>query len=81
MTEPVTREAFVPAIRGLPELRITEVVLQTTRWQEMKNPRGIAIDPDQFLAKLRSGVPQAELIRITGAATGAVVAPASGGHR
>jgi hypothetical protein len=31
MTEPVTRAAFVPATRGLPELRITEVVLQTTR--------------------------------------------------
>jgi hypothetical protein len=28
-----------------------------------------------------NGVPQAELIRITGAATGAVVAPASGRHR
>ena len=37
MTEPMTRQAFVQATRDLPELRITEVVLQTTRWQEMKD--------------------------------------------
>ena len=37
MADPVAREVFVQATRGLPELRITEVVLQTTRWQEMKD--------------------------------------------
>lgn len=36
-TAPVGREAFVAATRGLPELRITEVVLQTARWEEMKD--------------------------------------------
>jgi len=29
-----------------------------------KNPRSVAIDPDQFVAKFRSGVPQADLVRI-----------------
>jgi catechol 2,3-dioxygenase-like lactoylglutathione lyase family enzyme len=37
MTHPVPRETFVQATRDLPELRITEVVLQTARWQEMKD--------------------------------------------
>jgi catechol 2,3-dioxygenase-like lactoylglutathione lyase family enzyme len=37
MTQPVTHETFVQATRDLPELRITEVVLQTARWQEMKD--------------------------------------------
>lgn len=37
MTEPIGRETFVSATRDLPELRISEVVLQTTRWQEMKD--------------------------------------------
>jgi catechol 2,3-dioxygenase-like lactoylglutathione lyase family enzyme len=37
MTQSVTRETFVQATRDLPELRITEVVLQTARWQEMKD--------------------------------------------
>jgi catechol 2,3-dioxygenase-like lactoylglutathione lyase family enzyme len=37
MTQPATRERFVQATRDLPELRITEVVLQTARWQEMKD--------------------------------------------
>ncbi len=37
MTQPVSREAFVQATRDLPELRISEVVLQTARWQEMKD--------------------------------------------
>jgi catechol 2,3-dioxygenase-like lactoylglutathione lyase family enzyme len=30
-----------------------------------RNPRGVAIDPDDFLARLRSGVPQEELVRIS----------------
>ena len=29
-----------------------------------RNPRGIAIDPDEFVAQFRSGMPQAELVRI-----------------
>jgi catechol 2,3-dioxygenase-like lactoylglutathione lyase family enzyme len=37
MTQPVARETFVQATRNLPELRMTEVVLQTARWQEMKD--------------------------------------------
>jgi catechol-2,3-dioxygenase len=37
MTHSVPRETFVQATRDLPELRITEVVLQTARWQEMKD--------------------------------------------
>ena len=37
MTQPVTRDELVQATRDLPELRITEVVLQTARWQEMKD--------------------------------------------
>jgi catechol 2,3-dioxygenase-like lactoylglutathione lyase family enzyme len=37
MTQSITREAFVQATRELPELRISEVVLQTARWQEMKD--------------------------------------------
>jgi catechol 2,3-dioxygenase-like lactoylglutathione lyase family enzyme len=37
MTQSVTRGTFVQATRDLPELRITEVVLQTARWQEMKD--------------------------------------------
>ena len=37
MSDPVGREAFLAATRGLPELRITEVVLQTARWQEMRD--------------------------------------------
>jgi catechol 2,3-dioxygenase-like lactoylglutathione lyase family enzyme len=37
MTQSVTRETFVQATQDLPELRITEVVLQTARWQEMKD--------------------------------------------
>ena len=37
MTPHATRERLVQATRDLPELRITEVVLQTARWQEMKD--------------------------------------------
>ena len=37
MTHSVPRETFVQATRDLPELQIPEVVLQTARWQEMKN--------------------------------------------
>jgi catechol 2,3-dioxygenase-like lactoylglutathione lyase family enzyme len=37
MMHSVPRETFVQATRDLPELRITEVVLQTARWQEMKD--------------------------------------------
>jgi hypothetical protein len=37
MTPSVPRETFVQATRDLPEVRITEVVLQTARWQEMKD--------------------------------------------
>jgi catechol-2,3-dioxygenase len=37
MTPAVPREMLVQATRDLPELRITEVVLQTARWQEMKD--------------------------------------------
>src|SRR5262249_40910300 len=37
MTQSITRETFVQATRDLPELRIAEVVLQTARWQEMKD--------------------------------------------
>jgi len=29
-----------------------------------RNPRGIAIDPDDFVTKFRSGMPQAELVHI-----------------
>jgi hypothetical protein len=29
-----------------------------------RNPRGVAIDPDEFVARFRSGVPQADLVRI-----------------
>jgi len=37
--------------------------LQTESFR--RNPRGVAIDPDQFVAKFRSGVPQADLVRIS----------------
>ena len=37
MVHAVPRETFVQATRDLPELQITEVVLQTARWQEMKD--------------------------------------------
>jgi catechol 2,3-dioxygenase-like lactoylglutathione lyase family enzyme len=37
MTHAVPRETLVQATRDLPEMRITEVVLQTARWQEMKD--------------------------------------------
>jgi catechol 2,3-dioxygenase-like lactoylglutathione lyase family enzyme len=37
MTHSVPRKTFVQATRDLPELQITEVVLQTARWQEMKD--------------------------------------------
>jgi catechol-2,3-dioxygenase len=37
MTPAITREAFVRATRDLPELRVSEVVLQTARWPEMKD--------------------------------------------
>jgi catechol 2,3-dioxygenase-like lactoylglutathione lyase family enzyme len=37
MTQSVTRETFVQATHDLPELRISEVVLQTARWQAMKD--------------------------------------------
>jgi hypothetical protein len=30
-----------------------------------RNPRGVAIDPDEFVARFRRGVPQAELVRIS----------------
>jgi hypothetical protein len=30
-----------------------------------RNPRGMAIDPDEFVAKFRSGMPQEELVRIS----------------
>jgi hypothetical protein len=29
-----------------------------------RNPCGVAIDPDDFVAKFRNGMPQAELVRI-----------------
>jgi hypothetical protein len=47
MTQPVTRERFVQASRDLPELRITEVVLQTARWREMKDWYGafLGVEP------------------------------------
>ena len=37
--------------------------IQTEAFQ--RNPRGVAIDPDEFVAKFRSGMPQAELVRIS----------------
>jgi hypothetical protein len=37
MTQSITRESFVQATRELPKLRSTEVVIQTARWQEMKD--------------------------------------------
>jgi hypothetical protein len=37
MTQSVRRETLVQATRDLPELQITEVVLQTARWQEMND--------------------------------------------
>lgn len=47
MTEPLSRETFVRATRDLPELRISEVVLQTARWQEMKDWYGafLGVEP------------------------------------
>jgi len=30
-----------------------------------RDPRGVAIDPDEFVARFRRGVPQAELVRIS----------------
>src|SRR5262245_35168589 len=37
MTHSVPRETLVQATRDLPEMRMTEVVLQTARWQAMKD--------------------------------------------
>jgi hypothetical protein len=37
MTQSISHETFVQATRGLPELRISEVVLQTARRREMKD--------------------------------------------
>jgi len=37
MTQSIIREMFVQATRDLPELRISEVVLHTARWREMKD--------------------------------------------
>lgn len=38
------------------------VYMQSDAFQ--RNPRGVAIDPDDFVAKFRNGMPQAELVRI-----------------
>lgn len=49
MTHSIPRETFVQATRDLPELQITEVVLQTARWQEMKDWYSAFLGVEPFL--------------------------------
>ena len=55
------------ATRDLPPVRLSEIVLRPARFAELndrKNISGIAVDPDAFVARYRSGVPQPELVRV-----------------
>jgi catechol 2,3-dioxygenase-like lactoylglutathione lyase family enzyme len=49
MTHAVSRETLVQATRVLPEVQITEVVLQTARWQEMKDWYSAFLGVEPFL--------------------------------
>ena len=50
MTHSVPHETFVQATRDLPELQITEVVLQTARWQEMNDWYSAFLGVEPFFA-------------------------------
>jgi hypothetical protein len=48
-------------------VRLSEILLRSARFAELndrKNISGIAVDPDAFAARYRSGVPQTELVRV-----------------